>query len=96
MQAIEEDSSVAMSPAYLNSNSVTGSLLNRRSKSNLVKQPISQNQAAILLYKKLNNHTTNADSVAESIRETQAAYMDLVNQRSRSSDVIQRFASQKG
>ena len=85
-----------MSPAYLNSNSVTGSLLNRRSKSNLVKQPISQNQAAILLYKKLNNHTTNADSVAESIRETQAAYMDLVNQRSRSSDVIQRFASQKG
>jgi hypothetical protein len=97
VQVIDENNSnatsLAMSPTQLNS--ITGSILNRRSKSNLVKQPISQNQAAILLYKKLHNHNTNADSIAESIRETQAAYMDLVNQRSRSSDVIQRFASQK-
>jgi hypothetical protein len=85
--------SLGMSPTHLNS--VSGSILNRRSKSNFVKQPINQNQAAILLYKKLNNNKTDADSIAESIRETQAAYMDLVNQRSRSSDVIQRFASQK-
>ena len=81
VQLVDENNSNAaslgMSPTKLNS--VSGSILNRRSKSNLVKQPISQNQAAILLYRKLNNHNTDADSIAESIRETQAAYMDLVN-----------------